>query len=1331
MADQTIKLAVGGPVQAKYGTYLPRPTDRELLSACQAGKFAYVLACRQIGKSSLMFETSEKLSQMGIKTALIDLNSIGLSVEADSWYFSLIDEIARKLGLEVNVQSWWEKRPRLSTLNQRFLQFLREVVLKEISGPVVIFVDEIDMTLGLGFTDDLFAAIRSVHNDRAQHSAYRRLTFVLLGVATPDELIKDHTRTPFNIGQEITLDDFTKEECQPFRLALEARYPDQGRSYFDQLYDWTGGHPYLTQKLCDGLLKADVLELEMAHTALIDPLVRKLFLAPEARGEDNIQFIQTRVVGDPCAQDMLRIYKRILENQEPVPDDEQSPPINRLKLYGLVVARNDQLEVRNKLYRQAFNLSWANEMLAGVKLGLPGKYKILQEIGQGGFSTVYLAQLQESGQTQSIALKVLKSASVKDVTQVKRFKQEARAVAKLKHPNIIRILETSEDEEPSYIAMEYISSGTLRDRLKFGPLTRAEAMDIVRQIGSALSYAHEQDIIHRDVNPNNILLDTTSDPLRPRPVLTDFGLVKLLSWDGHTQISSTAIMGTFDYMAPEQWKQETPTAATDVYALAITFFEILSGKRPFEAFSLLELMDKHTNEPMPLLSGVASEIGAFFDDVLIRATAKEPANRFNTITAFIEALESANARAEEVERTMQQNQAAKMVEATESYIQKGRYNPDRALAMVEAALETYPGYLEALKLRGKIRLQQGQLEMALEDYKYAYEQEKGHTSEISLNYLDVLSRIAETYWERQQFPEAVKHYQTIQQIVIEGNDDIGPAQEIWQRVRARLIEFYYHEGDTAYASGHSDNLDKSISTLEEIIRRLKALNAVSETENLLDKLKRLKVIKYENIIKTSQMFISEINTRDSQTRFASEDIFQRYTVLDETYQVLIELEPENRLWSENRRKKLKEQVETRCIFAVRALNKLEPDYESALRHYNAILDLEQSKYPGLAEELHFNLHEEIIALRTKVDYDGKYNDIRRLLEDKDYPKALEHLDREFISTGNYEHRDVARWLWGLVYAKQHEWNFPPEWESMSGFTVLSKRLVNVERGRIQQLKELLEPWSKTKISETVRAQIKTLSAQEEEVKAIEAMLTEAVTHGVAETPEIEQCHTELEEIKTRIHTQRDVFYQIDVIATSQHVEAWLQKIEDIEALLQTGNPIKDIPEFFSRSDEEQHIIEKDTLFEMLRGLNVTGAEIKQTIVQLKFRIRDRLVRILIDDVSRRDEELATMSQEFAETSTTLTRVQAEAVKTQAELSILRPRFDSLEQQSKRFKQQYEINKYVIPVSLVVAVIVGGFIAPQLEKRPELSTLMWITLVLLIAYFIYYIWIYYLPQRRNK
>ncbi|MEM7028187.1 MAG: ABC transporter substrate-binding protein [Chloroflexota bacterium] len=360
MTNDPIKFVVGGPVQVSQGTYISRSeADEALFQACLGGEFAYILASRQIGKSSLMHETAHRLLAEKVRVVRLDLNRIGTDLEeADSWYLSFCHVIARQLRLTVDLEAWWAEQPRHSGNTQRFLTFFDEVVLSQIAEPIVFFVDEIDMTLAFDFTDDFFAAIRVMYNERAQNPAYQRLTFVLLGVATPDELIEDHTRTPFNIGQRIILQDFTQKQCIPFREALQVKYGDNGATYFDQIYDWTRGHPYLTQKLCQEVITA----ADEAEN-LVEKVVKATFLPEEAGGEDNLQFVQDRVLADPQAQAMLRIYRQILQGKKPVLDEEQSLAKNRLKLYGLVLPRNGNLQVRNKIYAKAFNLDWVKRNL--------------------------------------------------------------------------------------------------------------------------------------------------------------------------------------------------------------------------------------------------------------------------------------------------------------------------------------------------------------------------------------------------------------------------------------------------------------------------------------------------------------------------------------------------------------------------------------------------------------------------------------------------------------------------------------------------------------------------------------------------------------------------------------------------------------------------------------------------------------------------------------------------------------------------------------------------------------------------------------------------------
>ncbi len=342
----------GGTLPPNVPSYVTRPADDELFDLALAGKFCYVLTTRQMGKSSLMIRTARRLQADHVQTAILDLTQMGTH-SVDTWYLDLLTELADELGLSVDPEAWWQARKSLGQV-RRFTNFLRDVVLTEIEERVVIFIDEIDTTLSLPFSDDFFTAIRATYNARAKDPTFTRLTFVLIGVAAPSDLIKDRTRTPFNIGQGITLDDFDDEDTTVLRDGLEAVYPGQGVLIFNRIYHWTNGHPYLTQKLCRQAVEADTGQWDKTR---IDRLVDTLFLAEQARKESNLQFVRDKILTHPQARRLILLYRQIYQGP-PVVDDERSSLQNQLKLSGLVKANERHLQVRNEIYRQIFDGAW-------------------------------------------------------------------------------------------------------------------------------------------------------------------------------------------------------------------------------------------------------------------------------------------------------------------------------------------------------------------------------------------------------------------------------------------------------------------------------------------------------------------------------------------------------------------------------------------------------------------------------------------------------------------------------------------------------------------------------------------------------------------------------------------------------------------------------------------------------------------------------------------------------------------------------------------------------------------------------------------------------------
>lgn len=246
-------------------------------------------------------------------------------------------------------------------------EFLEGIVLGETADQrIVVFLDEIDATLRLPFTDDFFAGIRACYNARATKPAFERLTFALLGVASPDELVKDATRTPFNIGRRIELNDFTLDQAAPLAAGLPLAEA-AARHALERVLHWTAGQPYLTQKLCLELSRRLAAETanEAPASAQVDALVEQLLFSPERiRDEVHFKYIRDRVLDDPRRRLVLRTYRHVLMGQPPG-DNPQSLAQNALKLAGLVRrAPNGMLTTRNRVYDRIFGRAWVRQVLA-------------------------------------------------------------------------------------------------------------------------------------------------------------------------------------------------------------------------------------------------------------------------------------------------------------------------------------------------------------------------------------------------------------------------------------------------------------------------------------------------------------------------------------------------------------------------------------------------------------------------------------------------------------------------------------------------------------------------------------------------------------------------------------------------------------------------------------------------------------------------------------------------------------------------------------------------------------------------------------------------------
>jgi hypothetical protein len=354
----------GGALNPDAPSYIARAADQELPRAILAGEYCYILTPRQMGKSSLMYRTADALKRQNIRSVTIDLTGIGTSVTEEQWYLGHLLRITKDLKLAIDYLAWWHANSHLGAV-QRFGLFLTDVALRDVKEPIAIFIDEIDTTLNLAWSDDYFAAIRSLHIQRAYDQELRRLRFVLLGVASPSDLIKDAGRTPFNIGRRIALGDFALDEMAPLKAGL-AVDPAVADRLLKAIARWTGGHPFLTQTACRRVA-------EWAHSprfrpsevpAIVDDLIRDLFISESGRNKDlNLQFVRDRILEHQRAVPLLRLYRQVRRG-ETVMDDELDPLRAALKLSGLIVTTDGGLlEVRNRIYSTVFDDVWVSVSL--------------------------------------------------------------------------------------------------------------------------------------------------------------------------------------------------------------------------------------------------------------------------------------------------------------------------------------------------------------------------------------------------------------------------------------------------------------------------------------------------------------------------------------------------------------------------------------------------------------------------------------------------------------------------------------------------------------------------------------------------------------------------------------------------------------------------------------------------------------------------------------------------------------------------------------------------------------------------------------------------------
>lgn len=356
MTNTQYRFQAGGALR-KDTFYLAREADHQLFKELMVGTYCNILSPRQMGKTSLAQTTAAKLRDEGRRVALIDLTRLGsMGVTAETWFCSLADAVGQELG--VDVMPIWEKSSHLTPADRLF-RFLRAQVAATGAPALVIFIDEIDITFMLPFADDFLAAVRAQYNAAPHDAASARLVFCLIGVSVPLDLISDPRQTPFNIGKEIVLYDLTRKECEPLATGL-TELGAQPSQLLDAVYDWTQGHPALTQFLCEKLVAQGRRDEDAAQR--VRAIVKDTLLQPMPRDTRVLLHIENYFdkIGNQAGS-MLALYRQVLSGLS-VRVEHTNPVHIALRRLGLAVEVTVGgaciLRPRNRIFTEVFNLDW-------------------------------------------------------------------------------------------------------------------------------------------------------------------------------------------------------------------------------------------------------------------------------------------------------------------------------------------------------------------------------------------------------------------------------------------------------------------------------------------------------------------------------------------------------------------------------------------------------------------------------------------------------------------------------------------------------------------------------------------------------------------------------------------------------------------------------------------------------------------------------------------------------------------------------------------------------------------------------------------------------------
>ncbi len=614
-----------------------------LYSAIITHQCRAVVAERKLGKSSLLTAVSQPatMERFGLDPARVlfvylDLEGMSSAQRPDFWV-ELLDRLCVALppgDLQQRTEQLLDSGELRFTAVRRLLRRVRDAGLD-----LVLALDEFEgLARNPNFEPDFYGELRSLSGELG-------IVYLTASKRGLYELTYHHTETLsspfFNIFSEVNLGLLPEDEARGLLASLSAQGDGQGfcDEEIDLALELAGPHPFFLQ-IAGFYLYESPRRGQPQPPEAYDRVARRY----NAEAEDHYRYLwsqlsaeeQQALLSPNMASEAARralLARAVLSEQ-----GRRYVPFGHAFAVFLEAKRHEE-----RVTPTASTIVEATSAtdLTGKRLG---NYRVLAALGQGGMAKVYKGY--QSLLDRYVAIKVLAPHFATDEEFRARFQREAAAIARLRHTNIVQVHDFGIEGAVHYMVMEYIAGDTLKTRIR---LLRAagerlppwEILAVLRGVASALDYAHERDIIHRDVKPANIMLrvEEGSDDPQFTPVLTDFGVAKILEGVQFTGTGMT--IGTPDYMAPEQGSGSRVTVSADLYSLGVILYEMLSGELPFTADTPVAVLLKHISDtPTPVHLRVP-DLPTSLDRVLDRALAKKPDDRYPSGAALVHALEQA------------------------------------------------------------------------------------------------------------------------------------------------------------------------------------------------------------------------------------------------------------------------------------------------------------------------------------------------------------------------------------------------------------------------------------------------------------------------------------------------------------------------------------------------------------------------------------------------------------------------------------------------------------------------------------------------------------------